>query len=89
MFLANELRDQARLNTAISRERCRAICTEFLDLLFVERHVSPQQFLVAASTRRQTSITGLVDVMADRVDGLIVGADQSVESANQRTLNRC
>jgi len=30
------LRDQARRNTATSRERCRRISTEFLELLSVE-----------------------------------------------------
>jgi hypothetical protein len=36
MVLADELRDQARHNTATSRERCRRISTEFLELLNVE-----------------------------------------------------
>jgi hypothetical protein len=36
MALADELRDQARLNTATSRERCRSISFEFLELLTVE-----------------------------------------------------
>ena len=36
MVLADELREQARLNTATSRARCRTISTEFLELLTVE-----------------------------------------------------
>jgi hypothetical protein len=36
MVLAEELRDQARRNTATSRERCRRISVEFLELLNVE-----------------------------------------------------
>ncbi len=36
MVLADELRGQARLNTATSRERCRRISIEFLELLAVE-----------------------------------------------------
>ena len=36
MVLADELRDQARRNTATSRERCRRIYAEFLELLNVE-----------------------------------------------------
>ena len=36
MVLADELRDQARRNTATSRERCRRISAEFLELLNVE-----------------------------------------------------
>jgi len=36
MVLAEELRDQARRNTATSREQCRRISIEFLELLNVE-----------------------------------------------------
>jgi hypothetical protein len=36
MVLAEELRDQARRNTATSRERCRRISAEFVELLNVE-----------------------------------------------------
>jgi len=36
MVLAEELRDQARRNTTTSRERCRRISVEFLELLKVE-----------------------------------------------------
>jgi hypothetical protein len=49
MVLADELRGQARLNTATSRERCRTISTELLELFKIEDAYHLNHSLFAAS----------------------------------------